>query len=496
MQWITSFARRRMRPNAYHRGMISPSRGRRVNIPFSPLEVLARWPQSEPVVMLHSGRRHERWGRWTVISRPEAWLRCAPHPEWLGPPGEITAALDPAMSLLGALDAALSVTDSAAALNPGGWMGYLAYDLGRVIEPAAQHAEPRRARDDRAWPLYEFARCPAVLVHDHASQQWHAQGDAAAAQNLLALALHDPAPLSPPCIGELSSATAPDEYLASVQRILDDIAAGDIFQANLTQRLSAPFRGSTRALAAAALAIAQPHYGAYLEVPGGRTLISMSPELFLELDSATRTVITRPIKGTRPISVDRADLERSEKDAAELHMITDLMRNDLGRVCEFGSVRVAVPRAIETHPTVHHGVSEIHGRLRPGATIGHLLQATFPCGSVTGAPKIRAMQIIDEIEPVRRGPYCGSIGWLGDDGAMTMNVAIRTICLTGRRDGSRWDALDGVLEYGAGGGIVADSRPLAEYRESHDKAAVLRQVLDAARREPVDHADLRSGSSP
>ncbi|MEE8153446.1 MAG: chorismate-binding protein, partial [Phycisphaerales bacterium] len=160
-----------------------------------------------------------------------------------------------------------------------------------------------------------------------------------------------------------------------------------------------------------------------------------------------------------------------------LHMIVDLMRNDLGRVCEYGSVRVPQSRAIETHPTVHQGVAEITGSLRADVTLGRLLGATFPGGSVTGAPKIRAMQIIDELESICRGPYCGAIGWISDHGFTRLNMAIRTIALTGRRKTGAWDKMVGTLDYGVGGGIVADSQPIAEYRETLDKAAVLRLVL-------------------
>jgi para-aminobenzoate synthetase component 1 len=134
---------------------------------------------------------------------------------------------------------------------------------------------------------------------------------------------------------------------------------------------------------------------------------------------------------------------------------------------------------IETHRTIHHGVGEVRGRLRDGVSFGDLLRATFPGGSVTGAPKIRAMQIIDELEPVRRGPYCGSIGCISDCGSACLNIAIRTIALTGRREDGRFDRMQGLLDYGAGGGIVADSQPVAEYRESLDKAEVLRLALGA-----------------
>ena len=159
------------------------------------------------------------------------------------------------------------------------------------------------------------------------------------------------------------------------------------------------------------------------------------------------------------------------------------LRNDLGRVCEYGSVRVEQARTIETHRTVHHGVGEVSGSLRPDCGVRELLRATFPGGSVTGAPKIRAMQIIDELEPVQRGPYCGSIGFFSDGGGGCLNIAIRTMLLQGERPADRFDELTGVLEYAAGSGIVADSDPIAEYHECLDKAAVLQMAV--GRSEPV-----------
>jgi anthranilate/para-aminobenzoate synthase component I len=160
------------------------------------------------------------------------------------------------------------------------------------------------------------------------------------------------------------------------------------------------------------------------------------------------------------------ELSRSEKDRAELTMIVDLQRNDLGRICEIGSVRVTEPRVIEAHPTVYHGVATVEGILRPGVGFVDILRAVFPCGSITGCPKIRAMQVIDELEPVRRGPYCGAIGWIGADGSMEFNVAIRTMVVT-----------DGLVHVPVGGGIVADSDPAAEYEETLVKATAMLAAL-------------------
>jgi anthranilate/para-aminobenzoate synthase component I len=192
----------------------------------------------------------------------------------------------------------------------------------------------------------------------------------------------------------------------------------------------------------------------------------MSPELFLDVDRRAGTAVTRPIKGTRAFHEDPAELMASAKEAAELHMIVDLMRNDLGRIAVAGGVRVDASRALESHATVHHCVAEISARLRPGITATEILRATFPPGSVTGAPKVRAMQVIDELEPCARGPYCGAVGLISPE-RIALNVSIRTIAM------AREGAEGGVLRYGAGCGIVAESEPRNEYEESLHKSAVL-----------------------
>ena len=251
---------------------------------------------------------------------------------------------------------------------------------------------------------------------------------------------------------------------------------------NLAQRFTADFHGTfplaQRSLFRRLASLSPAWYGAYIETAAEspdslpRVLCSTSPELFLEA-AADGRVITRPIKGTRPAGVDPKELLDSEKDRAELNMIVDLLRNDLGRVCAYGSIRVDEPRVIESHPTVHHGVATISGRLHPSMDLVDLLRAALPGGSITGAPKVRAMQIIDELEPVRRGPYCGCIGWFTQR-EMCLNIAIRTMLL---------DPAAERVDFSVGGGIVADSSPAGEYDETIDKAqAMLRSLgpkLDA-----------------
>jgi para-aminobenzoate synthetase component 1 len=327
------------------------------------------------------------------------------------------------------------------------WVGFLNYDLGRLFETL-----PSRAIDDVDLPLFEFALIPG------------GRGTPGSRPRDI--------PLTPvPAGTELPTCTFSREaYVHAVARAIEFIRAGDVFQVNLSQRFSSPLREPPERIYARLLADAPARYGGLLDF-GDYALVSNSPELFLRIstdpESGERRVVTRPIKGTRPRQRGmEAELRESIKDAAELNMIVDLERNDLGRVCKVGSVKVTEPRAIELHPTVLHGVATVEGMLRPDVTFVDLLRATFPGGSITGAPKIRAMQIIDELEPVRRGPYCGAIGYLRADGTIELNVAIRTMI-----------AKDGRIHIPVGGGIVADSDPAAEYEETLVKARAMFAAL-------------------
>ncbi|UCD75484.1 MAG: anthranilate synthase component I family protein [Phycisphaerales bacterium] len=450
----------------------------------APLAAAAAWPIDRPLIMLHSGSSAAQWSRYSILASPMAVYRFDGRSTLTGSLPADCRRPRLRHEPMADIDAVLAATASGShpprhhgdSLPPfvGGWIGYFSYDLGRVLEPAARHDAP--APDDRCWPLIELAYCPHALVHDNLHERWHTFGPPHSPHHCVPTHTTE---TDDPVVGDLHCLTTPDEYVRAVARTIQYIAAGDIFQANLAQRFTADFRGSPRRLALSALDSSGAWYGAYLETSPGRRIISLSPELFLQVNGRAerRKVVTRPIKGTRPGSADTRQLAESEKDAAELHMIVDLMRNDLGRVCEFGSIRVEAGRVIETHRTVHHGVGQVAGNLREDVSFGDLLQATFPGGSVTGAPKIRAMQIIDELEPIRRGPYCGAIGYISDCGNACLSIAIRTILLTGREEAGRPDCLTGVLDYSAGCGIVADSEPLAEYRESIDKTAVLRQAL-------------------
>jgi para-aminobenzoate synthetase component 1 len=264
------------------------------------------------------------------------------------------------------------------------------------------------------------------------------------------------------------------EYERAVERALDYISAGDVYQVNLSQRFITSWTRPAVDLYAALRQESAARYGALASIGAERWICSISPELLLSLQDGR--ACTRPIKGTRPRGVDAeedrrlaAELLASVKDRAELTMIVDLERNDLGRVCDYGSVRVVSPGELETFPTVFHRTATITGRIRSQRSVPDVLRAVFPGGSVTGAPKIRAMEIIEEIEPTRRGPYCGAIGWIGMNGDLTLNLAIRTALLDCASD-SVW--------YQAGGGIVADSDPGREYEESVAKAKAFFRAVE------------------
>jgi para-aminobenzoate synthetase component 1 len=265
---------------------------------------------------------------------------------------------------------------------------------------------------------------------------------------------------------------AKPDYLAAVQRIKDYIAAGDIYQANLTQRFDAvPGLGAPE-LYLRLRGLSPAPFACYYD-GGAWQAVGCSPERFLSLRGGR--LETRPIKGTRPRGATpeedrrlRAELLASAKDRAELLMIVDLERNDLGRICEYGSVRVDEDCRLEEHPTVFHLVGTVSGRPRAGVDVFDCLRAALPGGSITGAPKVRAMQIIRELEPVRRGFYTGAFGYLGGDGGGDFNIAIRTILCTGGR-----------ASYHVGGGIVWDSDPEAEYDEALAKGRALHAALSA-----------------
>ncbi|HET9384835.1 MAG TPA: aminodeoxychorismate synthase component I [Gemmatimonadales bacterium] len=378
----------------------------------------------------------------------------------------------------------------------GGIAGYLSYDWGaeleRVVRPAADALTPQIS--DVLLALYDW-----VIAWDHLEEKaWlistgieeggRGQSDRRAAaralwvQQRLATAApavrDDPAPVQKPPEPNVTRA----EYEAGVSRIREYIAAGDVYQVNLAQRFQAPFRGSPLALYRRLRARNPAPFGAYLEF-AGTVVTSVSPERFLRFDVGTRLAEARPIKGTRPRGATPArdgtlarELLESEKDRAENVMIVDLLRNDLGKVCRPGSVTVPKLFALESHATVHHLVSTVTGVLADDRDAFDLLRAAFPGGSVTGAPKIRAMQIIAQLERAPRGVYCGAIGYVSLTGSMDFNIPIRTVVLR-----------DGMATFHAGAGVVWDSEPAAEYEETLAKARTMMEALTSPRKTPRTH---------
>jgi para-aminobenzoate synthetase component 1 len=303
-----------------------------------------------------------------------------------------------------------------------------------------------------------------VLAYDHFTRQWTGRGS-------VPLPSGRPGAVRGSVPGRVTLCRSREQYLHAVKRVQAYIAAGDVYQVNLTQPMLLGGRCDPWALYLRLRAIQPVPYAAFMNLGEGRFVLSGSPELFLRVRNGV--VVTKPMKGTRPRGrspredrVLRRQLRESPKDRAENVMIVDLMRHDIGKVAEIGTV--AVPRlyAVEAYRTVYQMISEVTAKLKPGIGIAQLLSASFPPGSVTGAPKKRACEIIDELEGYRRGIYTGAIGILAPDGEVTLNVAIRTLAVAETR-----------AYFGVGGAILAESDPVEEYRECLIKAAALLQAL-------------------
>jgi para-aminobenzoate synthetase component 1 len=352
----------------------------------------------------------------------------------------------------------------------GGLVGSLGYDLARVLERL-----PVLARDDLGLPAVHLRLVERVIAFDHE------EGEVLlCARDERSLAeLHDDIFLAraartpePPGDGAPLDVVDYPTYRRRFERVLRHIQAGDVYQVNLTHRMTGPC-DSAVALALRLAESAAVPYGCYLDA--GRVQIAgASPERFVRV-RPDGLVETRPMKGTRPRGATPADddalareLSRSAKDRAENVMIVDLARNDLSRTCLPGTVHVPSLLTVERHPTVHQLVSTVHGRLAPGRDALDAVAAAFPPGSMTGAPKVRAMELIEELEPVRRGPYAGAFGWFGHDGACDLAVVIRTAVVVG-----------GQAHLHVGGAIVADSLPRDEYDESLLKARTVATALGA-----------------
>lgn len=334
--------------------------------------------------------------------------------------------------------------------------GYISYEAGLALEPHLMPlAQSRTGANGPLLWLGLFENEPERIDASHVPQWLIArrEGDAT--------------------IGPLEPQVTPGGYSQSFEALREAIHAGDIYQANLTYPLAGSYRGDPIAIYADLRGAANAGYGGII-FDGSHWLLSFSPELFVSLEGASAKA--KPMKGTRPRMADKAEdaamaeeLAHSTKDRAENLMIVDLMRNDLSRVAVPGSVQVDAPFAIESYPTVHQMVSTVRADLAPGKGAMDLVRALFPCGSITGAPKIRAMELINDVERDARGPYCGAIGRIGADGSAAFNVAIRTLRLTPIENGQ------GTAVLGLGSAIVADSDPMEERRECEVKAGFVRR---------------------
>ena len=430
-----------------------------------------------PGLALLESARPGRAGRWSfLVAEPVAVLEESdPGPDPFAGARMLLARLDRTPPSPGAPPFA------------GGLVGHLGYDLGRRLERL-----PARAVDDQGLPDLHLGLHAWAIAWDGRNGRAYlagraVDGDAGAlAATLAGVRARAEAAVRVPLRGESAfprlafrSETERGDWITRVEAVREAIAAGELYQANLTRRLVASFDGDPWSVFRRLRAGEPAMFTAYLDLgradPGasgdpsrlgpGRAVLSASPEPFLALD-ANGGVRTDPIKGTRPRGAtsaeDRAfaaELLGSAKDRAENTMIVDVLRNDLGRVCRPGSVRVPRLWRLERTPSVQHLVSTVTGRLAPGRDAFDLLAATFPGGSITGAPKIRAMELIESLEPVRRGPYCGAALWVDAGGAMGSSILIRTFVADGRR-----------LTLHVGGGITWQSDPAAEWEETRAKA--------------------------
>lgn len=356
----------------------------------------------------------------------------------------------------------------------GGAVGYFGYDLARRLEHL-----PNTARDAEQLPEMQVGIYDWAVVVDHQQQRaflasygrapltrqhW---GDLLAVFTRTEQQTNNAFKVSSPVRSNLDEAS----YTRAFERIQHYIHEGDCYQVNLAQRFESQAEGDAWTAYQQLRQDSPAPFAAYLNLPHAQ-ILSASPERFLQVRRGA--VETKPIKGTRPRHPDPVqdqggaqELLTSLKDRAENLMIVDLLRNDIGKNCVPGSVRADRMFELESYANVHHMVSTVTGRLAPGHTALHLLRGCFPGGSITGAPKLRAMQIIEELEPHRRGVYCGAIGYIGFDGNMDTNIAIRTAVFSG-----------GIIRFWAGGGIVADSVADKEYRETWDKAANMLSLME------------------
>jgi len=362
----------------------------------------------------------------------------------------------------------------------GGWIGYFSYELCRYIEKL-----PQTTADDLQMPLIRLCFYDRLITYDHLNDDFWlialelphdsetGRDKLEGLEQIMAKqhGIHMPEPAAADLeaidFSQVRCNMDKDHYLRMVERIRRYIYDGDVYQINFSQRFESDYNARPIKLFHWQNYYNPCPYSAYIDA-GGFHIVSASPEMFITIKDGH--IRTKPIKGTRPYVRNDADTNRknynelltSEKEKAELNMIIDLERNDIARICLPGTRKVTQPRTIETYPTVFHAMATVAGKLRKEVTFCDVLKSVFPGGSITGAPKIRAMEIIDETEPTARGVYTGSMGFIGIDGSACLNIAIRTIIIR-----------DGIAYAQTGGGIVADSDPEAEWQESVIKARAL-----------------------
>ncbi|MDR9750198.1 aminodeoxychorismate synthase component I [Pseudomonas sp. SZMC_28357] len=431
----------------------------------NPAEYFAAIRHAPGAVLLDSGRPSAERGRYDLLS---AWPleTLAVLPDESG--GDFLQRLREQLAQLGEA----TVPQGYELPFAGGLIGYLSYDFGRHLERL-----PTQALDDLQLPDARFGLYGWALISDHQRQTsqllFHPTVDDAERQRLIGV-FHRSTPHTPEAFslkGPMQADLSAEEYRQALARIQDYIQAGDCYQVNFAQRFRAECQGDPWIAYCALRAACPTPFSGFQSLPDGGAVLSLSPERFVKVNQ--RQVETRPIKGTRPRGLtpaedaaNAAELLASPKDRAENLMIVDLLRNDLGRTCRTGSVRVPELFSLESYPNVHHLVSSVTGDLADGQDALDLIAGSFPGGSITGAPKIRAMQIIDELEPTRRGLYCGSLLYLDVRGEMDSSIAIRSLLVK-----------DGQVCCWGGGGIVADSQWQAEYQESITKVKVLLDTL-------------------
>ena len=431
-----------------------------------PFAMVRRLKGARALTLFESVQRHEHLGRYS-------FLACEPSQSLVVTDG--VAILDgerqddpPFACLQRALDDNRRAHVEGLPPFQGGWAGFISYDYGRHLEPKAKIPTFAPICPDMVFHRYDTA-----IGIDHLQERaWIVSGTPAAADEMEVRLQRKQQPLGNAAVPGLAAIITRQRHEENVQATVDYILAGDIFQANITQTFAAPEPDGFDSFALyAKLREQNPATFASLLDYDGIRIISSSPERLVRLHG--RTAEARPIKGTRPRAADplrdrglAMELQASRKDRAENVMIVDLLRNDLSRVSQPGTVKVPVLCGLESYANVHHLVSVVQGELRPEKTVTDLLTAVFPGGSITGAPKIRAMEVISKLEAAPRGVYCGSIGYLGFNGRCDFNIAIRTVQVAG-----------GMVRVQGGGGITARSQAPAEYEESLTKIARLRAAL-------------------